>query len=408
MKLAATLSLLLVVAGAPTRLEPAIPYFTHVRQVQIAEPDRQNFFVVDQEIWKDSRPDLADLRLYDGESPVQFAISEQRAGISSDEVEAKLLNLGSVSGHTEFDLDAESLAEYDRIRLRLDARDFISTASVSGGSAPGTATEVELTPSTLYDFSKEQLGSNFQLKLPTSSFRYLHIKLSPGIRPEQVHSATIYNLHEQQASWTKVGACAAPENKPHLTVISCSIPEKVPLSRILFHVDPGQVNFRRTVSLEDRKGQQFASGEISRVRINRAGTLVTSEELSVNVFGNSDAITINVDNGDNPPLAVSAVEPLAVERRIYFEPHGKTTLTLYYGDPKLSAPVYDYARFFHPDAAPAEAQLAAATHNPRYTGRPDERPWSDRHTGILWTAMIAAVLTLTVLAVRGLRTPSVS
>jgi hypothetical protein len=406
MKLAASLLLLFVVADAPTRLEPAIPYFTKVRQVQIAEPDRQNFFVVDQEIWNNSRPDLGDLRLYDSESPVPFAISEQRAGISSEEVEAKVLNLGSVSGHTEFDLDAESLTEYDRIRLRLDVHDFIATASVSGGSAPGKATEVELTNSTLYDFSKEQLGSNFQLKLPTSSFRYLHIKLSPGIRPQQVNSAAIYDLHEQQASWTKVGSCAAPQNKPHLTVIACNLPEKVPLSRILFHVDPAQVNFRRTVSLEDAKGQQFASGEISRVRINRAGTLVTDEELSLNVFGNRDAITIKVDNGDNPPLAVTALEPLAVERRVYFDPRGKTALALYYGDHKLSAPIYDYARFFHADAAPAEAQLAAAAHNPQYVGRPDERPWSDRHTGILWTAMIAAVLALTVLALRGLRPQS--
>jgi len=406
MKLATSLLLLFAVADVPTRLEPAIPYFSNVRQVQIAEPDRQNFFVVDREIWNDSRPDLGDLRLYDGESPVPFAISEQREGISSEEVEAKILNLGSVSGHTEFDLDAESLTEYDRIRLRLDAHDFIATASVSGGSSPGKATEVELTDATLYDFSKEQLGSNFQLKLPTSSFRYLHIKLSPGIRPQQVNSAAIYDLHEQQASWTKVGSCAAPQNTPHLTVISCNLPEKVPLSRILFHVDPAQVNFRRSVSLEDQKGQQFASGEISRVRINRAGTLVTDEELSLNVFGNRDAITVKVDNGDNPPLAVTALEPLAVERRIYFDPKGKTRLALYYGDRKLSAPIYDYARFFHADASPAEAQLTAARHNPQYVGRPDDRPWSDRHTGILWTAMIAAVLALTLLALRGLRAQS--
>ena len=407
MKLATSLLLLFAVADVPTRLEPAIPYFSNVRQVQIAEPDRQNFFVVDREIWNDSRPDLGDLRLYDGESPVPFAISEQREGISSEEVEAKILNLGSVSGHTEFDLDAESLTEYDRIRLRLDAHDFIATASVSGGSSPGKATEVELTDATLYDFSKEQLGSNFQLKLPTSSFRYLHIKLSPGIRPQQLNSAAIYDLREQQASWTKVGSCAAPQNQPHLTLISCNLPQKVPLSRVLFHVDPAQVNFRRSVSLEDAKGRQFASGEISRVRINRAGTLVTDEKLSLNVFGNGDAITIKVDNGDNPPLAVTALEPLTVERRIYFDPKGKTTLSLYYGDPKLSAPIYDYARFFHADASPAEARLAAAAHNPQYVGRPDERPWSDRHTAILWTAMIAAVLALTVLALRGLRTQSV-
>jgi len=148
---------------------------------------------------------------------------------------------------------------------------------------------------------------------------------------------------------------------------------------------------------------QEASGELSRVRINRAGTLVTTEELAVAVNGSLGKITISVDNEDNPPLAIEAVQPFSLERRVYFDPHGKTSLTLYYGDEKLSAPVYDYARFFHLDASPAEAQLGAGSHNPAYTGRPDDRPWSDQHMGILWAVMILAVVALTALAIRGLR-----
>jgi hypothetical protein len=42
-------------------------------------------------------------------------------------------------------------------------------------------------------------------------------------------------------------------------------------------------------------------------------------------------------------------------------------------------------------------------HNPQYAGRPDDRPWSDQHMGILWAVMILAVLALAALAVRGLR-----
>src|SRR5438132_5098017 len=152
--------------------QPAIPYFTNVREVHVTQPDRQNFFIVDDEIWNHSRPDLGDLRLYDGESPVQYSVSEQRAGISSEEVEAKILNLGSVSGHTEFDLDAEGLATCDRIRLRLDAKDFVVSTSVSGSNTLGRGSSTTLAPSTLYDFTSEQLGSNFVLKLPPSSFRY--------------------------------------------------------------------------------------------------------------------------------------------------------------------------------------------------------------------------------------------
>jgi hypothetical protein len=409
MRLAASLLLALLLGKTIPVPEPAISYFSTVRDVQIAQSDRQNFFIVDAQIWGNSRPDLGDLRLYDGESPMQYALSEHRAGISSEEVEAKILNLGTVSGHTEFDLETEGLAEYDRIRLRLDARDFVAKASVSGGSAPGKASEVELAPSTLYDFAKEHLGSNSQLKLPPSSFRYLHIRLSPGILPHQVKGATIANLREQQAYWTKAGSCAAPQAKPRKTEIACHVPPKVPLNRILLRIEPAQVNFRRSVRLEDAKGTQVASGEISRVRVNRAGTLITNEELAVNVSGwspdsSSGDLTLTIEDGDNPPLTILAAEPLSLERRVYFDPQGKTALRLYYGDEKLSAPVYDYARFFHLEASAAQAQLGPGAHNALYTGRPDDRPWSERHMGILWATMILAVLALGVLALRGLRT----
>ncbi len=408
MRLAASCLLLFLVAPP----HPSLPYFTNVREVHIAQSDRQNFFIVDAELWAHARPDLGDLRLYDGESPVQYQLSEQRAGISSEEVDAKILNLGSVSGHTEFDLDTQGLAEYDRIRLRLDAHDFVATASVSGGSAPGKAAEVELTPTTLYDFTKEQLGSNSVLKLPSSSFRYLHVRLSGGILPQQVKGASIANLREQQASWTKAGSCTAPQVKQRTTEIACEILPKVPINRILFQVEPAQVNFRRTVSVEDAKSIQIASGEITRVRVNRAGTLITHEESAVKVnsynvadlnTGGTGHLILVIDNGDNPPLKILAAEPLSLERRVYFDPQAKSALRLYYGDEKLSAPVYDYAHFFHLETSPAEAQLGPGGHNPQYTGRPDARPWSERHTSILWGAMILAVLALSILALRGLR-----
>ena len=402
MRLLVTLLLGFIVAAAPSRPEAAVPYFTNLRDVHISQPDRQNFFIVDEELWNHSRPDLADLRLYDAGTPVQYSLSEQRAGTSSEEADAKILNLGSVAGHTEFDLDVQGIAEYDRIRLRIDAHDFIATATVSGGSAPGKATEVQLTPSTLYDFSKEQLGSNFELKLPPSSFRYLHIKLSTGIRPEQVKSAGIFNLRERQASWTKVGSCSSPQTNGRLTVVSCTLPPKVPLSRISFQFPAENLNFRRIVTVEDPSAV-VSSGEVSRVRVNRAGTLVTNEDLAVNVSGNYGQLTIHIDNGDNPPLPITAIQPLTLERRLYFEPNHQSTLQLYYGDAMLPAPIYDYARFFHVDPSAAQAALGPGAHNDQFAGRPDERPWSERHTIILWSAMIIAVLVLAVLALRGLR-----
>ena len=41
-------------------------------------------------------------------------------------------------------------------------------------------------------------------------------------------------------------------------------------------------------------------------------------------------------------------------------------------------------------------------HNEAYSGRPDDRPWSERHNAVLWLAMILAVAVLAALAIRGL------
>jgi hypothetical protein len=395
--------LIFVFADAANRPEAAIPYFTNVRDVRISQPDYQNYFIVDEEIWAHSRPDLGDLRLYAGESPVPYAISEQDAGVSSEEVEADILNLGTVSGHTEFDLDASSLREYDRVRLRIEAHDFVATASVSGGNEAGKATEVKLPSSTLYDFSKEQLGSNSQVKLPASSFHFLHIKLSPGIEPKQVKGATIFNVQARDAVWTAFGSCAAPEQQQHNTEIVCNVPDKVPVRRVLLHVAAAETNFHRTVGVKDSDGVQFVRREISRVRFNRGRTLVTNEELAISISGDTRKFTLIIDNADNPALSITSVEPLAFERRVYFDAQGKSALQLYYGDESLPAPIYDYARFFHVESTPAQAQLLPGAHNPRYSRRPDSRPWSERHTVILWTAMLLTVLGLSFLAVRGLR-----
>jgi len=404
MRSASCLFAFLLALGAPFTGGPSISYFSNVRDISISQPEQQNYFVVDEEIWARARPDLADLRLYDGDTQVQYALSEQRGGTSSHEAAAKILNLGSVGGRTEFDLDMSEVGEYDRIRLQLDAKDFVATASLAGSNQLGAKSATHLPPATLYDFSREDLGSNAVLKLPPSSFRYLHVKLSAGIAPAQIKSASVYNLQETKAVWTSVGSCGEPSQVARTTVIICDSPLRVPVERVRFRIDAKQVNFRRTVVLADASEQRYGDGEITRVRMNRGGATVIAEEMDVLIRGqNSGRLKVSVDNGDNPPLSISGVELLSVERRVYFVPQGRSLLRLYYGDSKLGSPIYDYARFFKADPAAARATLGPGTHNEAYRGRPDDRPWSERHKAVLWTAMLLAVIVLAGLAIRGLR-----
>jgi hypothetical protein len=389
-------------SGSP---EASIAYFSHVRDVAISARERQNYLVVDPYVWGQAREDLGDLRLYDGASQVPYELRAEQAGTASHEFDAKILNLGRHGDHTEFDLDVSLATEYNRIHLTLDHKDFLVTAMVEGrDTLAGSKPSAGPSPSTLFDFSREKLGSNSTIALPLWSFRYVHVRLSPGILPVEVKLATVDQLQEEKARWTDGGSCRLSEPQKRNTVFMCDLLARMPVDRVHFDVSSGQVNFRRMVSVADEKGVQVGAGNISRIRMNRGGTTVDYEDLDIRIFSAHPRLTITVDNGDDSPLRLDAVRPQAMERRLYFEPQGRSSLSLYYGDSKLGAPVYDYAKFFREDAAAVRAQLGGERKNAAFSGRPDDRPWSERHKGVLWAAMLLAIAVLTLLAIRGLRT----
>ncbi len=91
------------------------------------------------------------------------------------------------------------------------------------------------------------------------------------------------------------------------------------------------------------------------------------------------------------------------ERRIYFDADSRTQPRLYYGDAKIEAPVYDYAKLFQKDANAPQALLGAEEANASFAGRADDRPWSERHPAVLWVAIIGAVLVLGGIALRSMK-----
>jgi hypothetical protein len=384
--------------------EASIPYFSRSRNLTVSSPDRQNYAVVDPDIWKSSRNDLADIRIYDGQSQVPYALIKQSGGSSNQETAAKILNLGSVGGHTEFDLDVGGLQQYERVRLEVDAKNFINGAQVQGRRNPNDRAGSDLGSSTLYDFTAEGLGANFVLKFPTSSFPYLHVRLSPGILPTQVKHAYVSSFSETKAAWSPAGDCKPITSAPKETAFECTLFDGVPLERLAFDVPATAVNFNRTVIVSDEKGSELERGYVSRVRLNRAGQSVVSEDLTLELYGRpGNKLKVAIQNGDDKPLPIEHVRALSFERRIYFDPNGKATLQLYYGDAKLDPPAYDYSKFFQQSPSAVVAQLGSPEANPQFTGRPDDRPWSERHQGVLWAAMVAAVALLGALALRGMK-----
>jgi hypothetical protein len=139
----------------------------------------------------------------------------------------------------------------------------------------------------------------------------------------------------------------------------------------------------------------------------RSGQKIDSDDhdVSFSTVGHK-TIKVIIYNGDDPPLKLTSARLQQLERRIYFDAPGSGEMTLYYGDDKLEPPVYDYAKLFllARDAAPA--QLGGEAANTAFTGRPDERPWTERHPAVLWIAIVAAVLVLGAIALRSMKSAS--
>lgn len=374
--------------------------------MRVGHPERQNYLVVDPELWDKGNTDLGDLRLVTSSGQeIPYALVVKRAASSAHETEVKVLELGTVAGSTDFVLDVSAVSEYDQVRLRLNAVDFIAHAAVEGRDDLAKPPVTLLGKYTLYDFSREELGSNFTLKLPRSRFRYLHLHIDGAVKPEDVLSAVVADLQEQKAQWTPLDVNLKIEQDGKRTLLTWDALADVPVDRIVLVVDPAEVNFRRDVEVTAHN-DSVARGEIHRIRMKRAEGAVESEELALTLGGvHAPRYRLTIENGDDPPLRILGVQVFSIERRLYFDPRGNSTLRIYYGDERLRAPLYDYAKLFQEpqDEATPRAELGPGTHNSAYTGRPDERPWTDKHPEVLWIAMILAVAGLAAVALRGLR-----
>src|SRR5262245_45225040 len=126
MKTLLTLAAFTLFAGA------SIPYFKYFRNVEGAGAG-QRYVVIDETTWQHARPDLGDLRLYAADNhEIAYARTEQRGDFSAEQKQVKVLQPGAVGDKTQFFLDMEGLAEYDRVELKLKARNFVSKVRVEG------------------------------------------------------------------------------------------------------------------------------------------------------------------------------------------------------------------------------------------------------------------------------------
>ena len=382
----------------------AISYFHYQRQLQPLNSSGQHYIVVDEAVWQHARPDLGDLRIYSTDKEIPYRLTIEQGSSETEQRQCRVLQPGTVDGKTQFLLDMSGVAEYDRIELNLRARNFVAHARVEGQDDLHGAKWATLGTTTLYDLSDERLGRNFALKIPLTTYKYLRVTVDKPVSPSDVESGTAGITRAQKAVWRDLGSEPKQSQQGKDTILTFSVPGEVAVERAIISVNPMQQNFLRRLEVQGENGQEFGSGEIRRVHMERNGQKIDTEQTSLDLRGNIEgALKIIIHNGDDVPLKITGARLQQYERRIYFDADAGTQPKLYYGDAQLDAPVYDYAKLFQKNTNAEQKQLGAEEVNTAFTGRPDDRPWSERHPAVLWLAIIAAVLILGGVALRSMK-----
>jgi hypothetical protein len=383
---------------------PAISYFKYQRQIGTASASGQHYAVVDETVWQHALPNLDDLRLYAAGKEIPYARRTMRGSRETEQKTVRLLQPGTLQGKTQFLLDMSGVSEYDRITLTLSTKNYVAHARVEGQDDSHGTQWTNLGTTTLFDLSDEKLGHNTTLQIPVSTYKYLRVTVDGLVKPFDIQSATAGIERAQEAVWRDLNSEPKQTQEGRNTVLTFAIAENVPVERVMLSIDPAQGNFQREIEMQSDKGSTTGVGEISRIHMQRNGGKIDVDQtwLSLSAARQGQLRAV-IHNGDDAPLRITRARLQQYERRIYFDCDAGVVVGLYYGDQKLDVPVYDYAKLFQSDASAGQIQMGAEGANAGYTGRPDDRPWSERHPAVLWTAILGAVAILGGIAVRSIK-----
>ena len=414
MKSLAALALFFLAAPAPE-----IRYFQFERPIAMpAQASGQTCAVLDPSVFAHASQGLADLRVYQDTTETPYVVHSDAAVLPVDQ-KISPINLGKAGGQTVFDAEMPA-GTFSDIQLEVSGHDFLATVTVSGSQAEAGGARTKLGSFTIFDLTRQRLGRSTVLHLPESDFHYLHFQIAGPIAPENVTGLSVTRPPKSQPKYATVAETAQSTLKDRNSVFEFEVPAHTPVDRIDFVAGQNPANFSRDVEISIAVVQKRPAddgsvppapvmgwGNILRVHSVQDGHRIDEERLAVSApqvdFDGPAKWTITVENHDDAPIQLTTVRLEMLERSLCFDAAAGDAYTLFYGDPALAWPVYDYASLFVLEQSPIIAQLGSETANPAYQPRPDERPFTEKHPTLLWIALVLVIGLLGVVAFRSFK-----
>lgn len=368
--------------------------------------EKRNYveLVFDEEVFKNSKSDLSDIRIINSqgeEDPYILKTETPESYRESNEV--KILDKGFVENEmTTFvvDLEKEGIL-HNNLKILIDPKNINFRRSVKvEGSNDKNSWLIIADKEQIYDYTFEFKAQDAIVSYPEITFRFLKVTIfDKQEKSLNILGAEVFQEVTTVAKKIDYKANIITESEDVLNKASILIFDLgkigLPTNRLSLMSDDS--NFSREVALEGSKDNKNWSIIILRDVIFSFDTpKFKGNKLFLEYPDkNFRYFRLTIFNKDNKPIKVNSVSAAGFLRKLVFQYNPDLKYQLYYGNTKAQRPEYDLEKYFKyfGEIKNQEVILSPQKNNPKFEQEKiPEKPFTERYPNLLLAVLIVVVL----------------
>ena len=401
----------LAAASFAADLPPAWRSWRYSRTLAAPHPDILNYVIIDRDAFAHSENRLADLRIIDdlgNEQPYELR-SYLAPPLQPVSIPATFRENSFVPGQfTQVIVDLGPRANFhSSLRVQTPESDFINWVEVAA-SDDAHLWRIVKPRAPISRFRRENLEGSQTIRYSENNARYLRLRIQEPAGQFPVTGVEVFASQgvEKDEPTATILLVRPPDSSgpPSQTQWTFDLGSTtIPAAELDF--ETGQPEFYRAVriqtSLDQKEWQPTGGGEIFRYAAGGG----TEESLSVrcNETWGARYWRVEILNANDAPLSSVRLSLAMSLRFVLFRPRENREYRLLYGNERAAAPQYDFARTqrIQPNEVLLHLNLGPEETTTNYA---DPRPFTERHTNLLWIALGVAIVLLGYAALRAMRT----
>jgi hypothetical protein len=310
---------------------------------------------------------------------------------------AVVLNSGTRGNQAVALIDVGSRRRlYERAELDIAGGNFVGRVTVFGADRRrGPYTRLSTT--TVFDIEGAASARSTAIVFPPTDFRFLELRAT-GV--SRIEGATVFGQYERPQLVRRRHAILAGQNdRERTSVYTLDFGVRgIPVTRL--EIRAGRTaRYDRPVTVEGSNDRaRFVS--IGAGRVTRAPGI---SARTIDLDSRFRYLRLTIENGDDAPLPFVMIETYGPSSAVMVERSHPTPLRMYYGDPDLDAPSYEFARLpaKRPEQILDPARLAPEQLNPAFDL--PGKSFGERNRWLIQVALVAAALAVAVAGFLALR-----